>query len=252
MVNLFFRFFCLFFCFSAPLLGSSFDDLDDSIRDIVLDQHRSHKQTIDTLRGGLLKFQADFSVTHGGAGSTVVSSPKSGSSKFSKSVMQNWQDVNFAMGSLIVVKTDGSQEIIPVQGVGVKVSEGEPTIYDSCSDRTCNMLQDTDVCINQWRQYLGDSAKIFSSGTEKVRGLLTGDRDDSPLREIQVNVLEIKRKLEETEPLSWDDFKQINNQIMTYQSLLSNTWVPVGWHSEQRIICDLDGEPMKDRLRGNS
>lgn len=245
----FFYSFCFFLAFCLQLFGSSFGDLDDAVRDLVFAQHQSHKQVIDNLRGGLLKLQADFSAMHGsGAGGAASSSHKSGT-KSSKSVMQKWQEANFAVGSLIVYKVGGSHEVIPVQGVGIRQSDDAPTIYDSCADRTCNMLPDAGLCVSQWHRYLGDAAKILNSGTEAVRGRLMGDAGDSPLNGIQVSVSEIQRKIEEEEPLSLDDFKDINDHISIYQSLLSNTWVPVGWHSEQRLIYDLDEDNLKNQLR---
>jgi hypothetical protein len=230
----FFYSFCLFLIFCLQIFGSSFDGLDEPVKRLVLGQHKSHKRTVDSLRDGLLN-----------AGKTSAGAGK-GSSKSSKSVTQNWGDVNFAMGSLLIIKDDGSHKVVAVQGVGVRQADDKPTIYDSCSDRTCNILPDADVCVGQWKRYLGDGANILSDGTTLVKEKLIGDI--GPLKAIESCVSRIQTNVDDKDPLSFYDFSQIKEQIKTYQSLLSNSWVPIGWHSEQRLIFDLDGYSIKKRL----
>jgi len=248
MMKTFFYSFCLFLTFCLQIFGSSFDELDESVRLVVLDQHRSHKKTVDCLRDGLSKLEFGYPAEGGASGGAgkASSSHKSGSTKSSKSVTQNWGDVNFAVGSLIVIKEDGVAQIIPIQGVGVRQSDNAPTIYDSCSDRTCNMLQDVETCRSQWVQYLKNDARILDhEGVEKVRGWITEAREDSPLRAIKGRVEKI---LETSEFTDIRDFSSIGSSIEKFQGY-TGIWVARGWHSEQRLIYDLDAESIKDSLR---
>jgi hypothetical protein len=227
----------VFYCFQAV---ASFPEIEPFLEGVSVQEKSRIISRIDEEHKDLSSIQKNLSLglsqsfsmispptpTHGA--SSVSSSSRA------KSVVESWEDANFALATLLIVLNDG--KILPFKLYPGFTNENPTTsfarVYDSCFDRTHNFIPSLDGCEEQWHRYLEKSAPIFGQDTQDVKDSITRLIDN-----IRTNINGIK---EEPDPESViTTTKLVVDDIQTYHSFLQ-TWIHTGWHSEQRILYDLD------------
>jgi len=85
--------------------------------------------------------------------SKSTSSAKSPSTASTNAAIK-WEGVNFALGSLLFMKTDGSYKEFPIGSSRYQEEslKAELDLYDSCFDRTHNFIPSLKECKRHWKR----------------------------------------------------------------------------------------------------
>lgn len=169
------------------------------------------------------------------AGQTKKNSPKESpssvkSSKSTNNLANNLSTANFANATMLIVKKTGKIEKMDVVPPSFSAKADENPffkIYDSCFDRSHQILPPIEDCEKQWRDYLPKKHPFFTS-METNKGELDVLKKNFSNR--------INSLLGQGENSTFLDLKR---DVVNYYGRLQS-WVHSGWHSEQRIIYDLD------------
>lgn len=246
-----FLFIKLYFSFLSLSLafGSSFDDIECILTplfssagkntEIALHVKKTHQNLANEQTMLYEGIQAETALIEDVTSSSKTT--KSGSSskktKSNKSVNLDLSSTNFAMSNLCVITN--SDQIIDVP----LTNHSDQLVYDSCVNGTHNIIPYLDDCQNQWERYLGTEALILNENTIKVKQ----------------NIIEAKDKItdffgdlckacdEQASKQAIETLENLKDKIESYHGFI-RTWTMYGWHSEQRIIHDLDSDRLENEL----
>ena len=168
----------------------------------------------------------------------TVKSGGSKKTKSNKSVSPDLSSTNFAMSNLCVVTNSDKIINVPL------ANHSDQFVYDSCVDGTHNIVPDLEACQDQWRLYLGTNALILGDKSKDVKQKIIASKENITNF---VGVL-CKACNEQASSQALATLENIKNEIKSYHGYIK-TWNTCGWHSEQRIVYDLDSTRIEEELK---
>ena len=174
-------------------------------------------------------------ITNSSKTTRSVSSSKK--TKSNKSGNLDLSSTNFAMSNLCVITNSDQIIDIPL------ANHSDQFVYDSCVNGTHNIIPYLDECQNQWERYLGIEALILSESTIKVKENIIAAKD-----KITHFVGDLCRACDEqASKQAIETLENIKDKIESYHGFI-RTWTMYGWHSEQRIVHDMDSDRIVHEL----